>query len=136
MYITNIEKAFEEFINSMPEIMVSDNVKTIVNDCYNGDKNEYIKESFFNFLTQVVEDDKTEEDFILEFDATIEVKQRIKIIDKSLTKSKLISGIKNGEYLTTTWINENQSSYIENKDGMIVAMILSQETEGEYENFK
>lgn len=136
MYITNIEKVFEEFLDAMPEIIISDEMKAIIDDCYKGNKDEYIKESFFNFLEQVVEDEKTEEDFILKFDATIEINQKIKIINKNLTKDEIIYGLKNGNYLTTTWISENQSSYIEDENGLIIALILSQETEGDYKNFK
>lgn len=73
----------------------------------------------------------------LAFEVVGSVHQQVKILDKKITEEILIKGLKDGIYATTTWINENQKSTIEEvKTGKIIAEIVTQEIEGEYSDFR
>lgn len=70
------------------------------------------------------------------FEITATCHQIIKVYNKKIKESDIINGLKNGNYITSTWINKDNKTYIEDNKGEIIGEIISQEIDGEYENYR
>lgn len=66
------------------------------------------------------------------------VKQAIRIVDNRYQSNEIASLLTSGTLVTTTWFNRLTGSFdahITDIDGHVVAEILSQEIDGDYEDF-
>lgn len=78
-------------------------------------------------------------------DTTIEIsfdivsgraKQEIKIIDDQYDEETIIAGLNDGSIVTTTWHGSGPAELEVTATGQTIGVILSQEIEGEYEDFE
>jgi hypothetical protein len=74
----------------------------------------------------------------LAFEVQGSVHQRVTLLDLSYTEESIIEGLKSGELATTTW-HDGSNTYAtidECATGKEIALIISQEIEGEYFDFR
>jgi len=72
------------------------------------------------------------------FDVQGTVFQRAVIMDTQYDEESIIEGLKSGELVTTTWHDGNDTeAYVEiTRTGEPIARIVSQEIEGEYDDWR
>lgn len=70
------------------------------------------------------------------FEITATCHQEIVIYEYGITENDILKGLKNGTYITSTWINEDNETILEDKNGKVIGKIISQEIDGEYENYR
>ncbi len=78
------------------------------------------------------------ETFQLAFDiVSVSAHQQVNILNDSYDEESIIKGLKNGELATTTWFKQDGIQTIDMvSTGEKVAVIISQEMEGEYSDYR
>lgn len=72
------------------------------------------------------------------FEVTATAHQTVKIIDDKYTEEDIINELNNGLLITTTWYDteDNRENHIEELSGHKVARIISQQIDGDYDEFR
>lgn len=72
----------------------------------------------------------------LTFEVSASVQQVLQLVDLSYDEERILSGLRTGELLTTTWHKEGQRSELTTVNGDLVAYVKSQSMDGEYTDFR
>ena len=76
-------------------------------------------------------------DIQLAFEISGSCHQRVRIVHDDYDEEKIIAGLKDGTLATSTWFELNDCTYIEViETGVRVGLIVSQEIEGEYFDYR
>jgi hypothetical protein len=62
--------------------------------------------------------------------------QRVKIIDDNYDEESIIEGLKKGTLVTTTWHGDGPCELTVTETGKVIGLVLSQEINAEYEDFR
>ena len=86
--------------------------------------------------TSEIDDDLKNDVFELSFEIiSADVSQTIRITNHDYDEESIIEGLKKGSLVTTTWHGGDTPSIDEVKTGKRVAIVMSQEIDGEYDEY-
>jgi len=72
---------------------------------------------------------------LLAFEVVGTVEQQVRIIKKGYSEDMIITALEEGTLCTTTWFGKYDSQ-ITDRDGAVVAVVESQEIDGEYTDYR